>query len=302
MWLDLQIFGFRALWSPYFLTFILCITVAYFLITGPMRHRFGKNLTVPTKNQQLFFYSGMLLLYLVKGAPVDVLAHIMMSAHMIQMAILYFIIPIFIIRGLPEWMLRKFIALPIVKPIFKIVTQPIIALAVFNSFFAMYHLPLIFDFTKSHQVIHIIVTLFLFVTAFFMWWPIVTPLKEHNKLQPLLKMAYLLGSILMVSIACALIIFATVPLFNAYSSQGAWVQSLSLCVPTDVLNGLSGELSGPEMFSPLDAQEDQQLGGIIMMFLQQIIYGVVLGWIFFTWFSKKNMEIDPLPNSLSETK
>src|SRR5690625_2358322 len=103
MWLDIQIFGFRALWSPLFLTFIICISIAYFLITGPMRDRFDKKLPAPIIRQQLYFYSSMLLIYLVKGAPVDLLSHIMMSAHMIQMAILYFIVPIFIIRGLLKW-------------------------------------------------------------------------------------------------------------------------------------------------------------------------------------------------------
>lgn len=294
MWLDIQIFGFRALWSPYFFIYLLCISVAYFLITGPMRNRFGKNLPKPTTGQQWFFYSGLLFVYLVKGAPIDLLAHIMMSAHMIQMAILYFVVPIFIIRGLPKWLLRRLISLPIVKPLFSIFTHPLIALAIFNCLFAMYHLPVVFDFTKSNQLVHSFVTIFFFLTAIFMWWPIVNPLKEHTRLQPLQKMAYLLASIFMVSIACALIIFASEPLFESYSSQGAWVQSMSLCVPADVLNGLSGDLSGPDMFSPLDAQEDQQLGGIIMMFLQEIIYGIIFGWIFFSWFSKKNMEIDPI--------
>lgn len=295
MWLDIQIFGFRALWSPYFLTFIIALAVTYFLITGPMRHKFGKGLPKPTILQQVFFYLAMLLLYAVKGAPIDLLSHIMMSAHMTQMAILYFVIPIFIIRGIPEWILRSLVDLPIVKPIFSLFTKPIIALAIFNCFFAMYHIPMIFDFTKSNQPVHIAVTLFLFITAIFMWWPIVTPLKEHNTLQPLLKMGYLLVSIFVVAIACALIIFASAPLFAAYSSQGDWIQSLSLCVPPDVLNGISGDLSGPEMFSPLSALEDQQLGGVIMMYLQEFVYGIILTWIFFSWFTKRSLEIDPLP-------
>lgn len=73
---------------------------------------------------------------------------------------------------------------------------------------------------------------------------------------------------------------------------------MSLCVPGDVLSGISGSLTGVEMFSPLSVQEDQQLGGIIMMLYQQVIYGFVLAWIFFGWFSKKNMETDPLPENL----
>lgn len=297
MWLNLQIFGFRALWSPYFLTFVVILGVLYFLYTGPLRHRFGEVAKV-TGKQQAFFYSGLVLLYLVKGAPVDLLSHIMMSAHMIQMAILYLLFPILIIRGLPVWVLERFIALPVIKQIFKIVTMPMIALAMFSSLFTVYHLPLIFDFSKTSQVAHLSITLVLLVTAFIMWWPIVTPIKELSLQNPLLKMAFLLGNILMVSIACALIIFATKPLYSAYSATGPWIQSLSLCVPGDVLDGISGNLSGADLFSPLNAKDDQQLGGIIMMFFQQIVFGVVIAWVFFGWFSKKSLETDPMPDNL----
>jgi len=297
MWLELQIFGFRALWSPYFLIFLISIAVLYFIITGPKRHIFGQ-VSKPTVSQQIFFYLGLLLIYVVKGAPVDLLSHIMMSAHMVQMSILYFVVPIFIIRGLPVWMLEKFIELPIVKPIFRFATRPLIALAIFNSFFTVYHLPVIFDFSKETQFVHAFIVVFLFIAALFMWWPIVTPLKEHNKMQPLLKMGYLLASIFMVSIACALLIFSSNALYMSYTSEGAWMQAMSLCVPADVLSGLSDTLSGAEMFSPLTAQEDQQLGGILMMFLQQGIYGIVIGWIFFNWFSKRSLETDPMPDSL----
>lgn len=298
MWLEIQIFGFRALWSPYFLLFIIGLAVIYFLYTGPKRSLFGDNLCKPTRNQQIFFYTALVLLYIVKGSPVELLSHIMMSGHMVQMAILYFVIPIFMIRGLPVWMISKFIQSPIVKPIFTFFTHPLIALAIFNSMFAMYHLPAIFDFSKASQIAHSSFTIVLFITAIFMWWPIVTPLKSHDRLNPLIKMAYLIGSILIITIACALMIFSSESLYKAYSSEGAWIQAMSLCVPSDVLAGLSGTLSGAEMFSPLSALEDQQLGGIVMMFLQQIIYGFVIAWIFFGWFSKKNMGVDPMPNSL----
>jgi len=301
MWLEIQIFGFRALWSPYFLMFTVLLALLYFLSTGPYRHKFG-DVSRPTALQQLMFYSALVLLYLVKGAPIDLLSHIMMSAHMIQMAILYFVVPIFIIRGLPTWMIERFIHLPVVNPLFKLFTHPLIALALFNSLFAIYHLPVIFDFSKSSQIAHTGITIFLFILAIFMWWPIVTPLKAYDKLNPLIKMGYLLGSILIVSIACALMIFATKPLYSAYSSDGVWIQAMSLCVPSDVLTGLTDTLSGAEMFSPLSAVDDQQLGGIIMMFMQQIFYGFVIAWIFFGWFSKKNMGVDPMPDSLPYSK
>lgn len=297
MWLELQVFGIRALWSPYFFISVLLVGVLYYLFTGPKRNIFGE-VAKPTINQQIFFYFGLILLYLVKGAPIDLISHIMMSAHMIQMSVLFFIIPICLIRGLPIWVIEHFIELPIVKPLFRFFTHPLIAVALFSSLFSMYHLPSIFDFSNSSQFINLTITIILFMLALTMWWPILTPIKIYDKLHPLIKMAYLLGSILLINIACALMIFGTKAIYSTYTTTGAWIQALSLCVPSEVLSDLTYSLSGPEMFSPLSVKEDQQLGGIIMMLSQQFIYGFVLTWIFFGWFSKKNMVVDPMPDSL----
>lgn len=299
MWLNMQIFGFRALWSPYFFSFILLIGILYFLYTGPWRKRFG-DVEAPTVKTQLLFYGGLLLLYIVKGSPIDLMSHIMMGAHMIQMALLYFLVPILLIRGIPAWMAQRFIELPVVKPVFTLFTFPLMGLAFFNSLFPIYHIPVIFDFSKASQSAHIFITVLLFIAAVFMWWPIVATVKKYDTLQPLLKIGYLVISAFLVSIACALIIFANDPMYEAFSSNGAWIQSLTLCVPSDVLTGLTdaGALSGPDMFSPFSLVEDQQFGGIVMMTLQQIIYTSVISWVFFGWFSRKSMTVDPLPTDL----
>src|SRR5699024_9940755 len=102
MWLELQIFAFRAFWSLCFMMFVVGLGVLYYLITGLYRHKFGGQ-DRPSVKQQSFFYIGLLLLYIVKGAPIDLMAHIMLTAHMIQMAIFYFVFPILIIYGLPSW-------------------------------------------------------------------------------------------------------------------------------------------------------------------------------------------------------
>src|SRR5690625_4287207 len=294
MWLQLQIFGFRALWSPYFLTFILVLALAYFLMTRVFAHKFLKEEKLTWK-QEAFFYGSLALLYIVKGSPIDLLSHIMMSAHMIQTATLYFIVAIFFIRGIPGEWCEKLINLKGVRPFYKFFTFPLISLALFNSLFAIYHLPMIFDFTKANQVVHSSTTIVLFILAIIMWWPVVTPVKSEDKLNPLIKMGYLIGSILMISIACALMIFSSAPLYDSYRSASGWMQAMALCVPGDVLTGISDQLNGVEMFSPLSVLEDQQLGGIVMMLYQQLIYGFVLAYIFFGWFTEKSLQTDPMP-------
>src|SRR5699024_11577737 len=99
MWLELQIFGFRALWSPYILGLLVLAGLVYYVITGPKRHLFG-DVGKPSIKQQFLFYGGLALLYLIKGFPIDLMSPIMLEWHKIQMALLYFLLPLMILSGL----------------------------------------------------------------------------------------------------------------------------------------------------------------------------------------------------------
>lgn len=296
MWLEIKIFGFRALWSPYFLTYILLLALLYFLITGVFYKKLGGD-RKPTVKQQVFLYSGLVILYAVKGSPVDLLSHIMLSAHMFQLAVFYLVFPIFILKGIPEWIWKKIIELPLIKPVFTLLSKPLVAIVIFNLLFSVYHMPIIFDFSKSSQLAHSSINLIVMVAAFLMWWTIIGPIEEKDRVIPLVKIGYIFANAALITPACALIIFASTPLFNSYSADGAWMQAMSLCVPGDVLNGLTSEISGAEMFSPLSTLDDQQLGGIVMQTLTTIFYGTMIGRVFFAWFNKESNEIDPLPVS-----
>ncbi|MGX8793287.1 cytochrome c oxidase assembly factor CtaG [Oceanobacillus sp. M60] len=300
MWLDIQIFGFRALWSPYFMIFTALIALAYFLITGPYRHKFGNHDKV-TEKQQISFYTAIVCLYLVKGAPIDLLSHITLTAHMIQMAVYLLIIPILVIKGIPSWLWRKAIDRPVIRPIVEIGTKPLISLLLFNGLFSLYHIPSFFEFAKSSPVIHTVIHGILLIAAFFMFFPLLAPLKEFDRMQPLLKIGYIFANSVLITPACVLIIFAPEPLYATYTQGGAWMQAMSLCVPTDVLQGLAPGLTGPEMFTPLSTLIDQQLGGIIMKVIQEITYGGVLATIIFSWVNKEKNTIDPLPAKPAES-
>jgi len=294
MWLELQIFGFRALWSPYFLLFVAGLALLYFLVTGLLRHKFGGD-DKPTIKQQVLFYTGLVLLYIVKGSPVDLLSHIMLSFHMAQMAIFYLLFPILVIKGIPVWIWKKVVYAPVIKPVLGVLTKPVVSILLFNSLFSLYHIPAIHDFTKTSQLVHTSVSLTILVAAFIVWWPVLSPVKEMDTMKPLLKILYIFANGVLITPACALIIFANDPLFLTYSSQGAWMQAMALCVPGDVLDGIAPAISGPQMFSPMSVMEDQQLGGIIMKVMQEITYGVILATVFFKWFNKDSLKVDPIP-------
>ncbi|AKG04673.1 cytochrome c oxidase assembly factor CtaG [Salimicrobium jeotgali] len=297
MWLELQIFGFRALWSPFYMIFVAVLALVYFYLTGPGRRNDKEK---ATGFQQITFFSGLVLLYIVKGSPIDLMAHIMFAAHMTQMALYYLVFPFLIINGVPGEVWRRIFDRPVIRPFLKFITKPLLSLLLFSGFFSMYHVPAVFDFAKSNEIVHAGFSTTILFFAFCMWVSVFPPTEGVDRLGPLLKIGIIFGSGVLLTPACALIIFSDAPLYATYTQSGAWMDALSLCVPTGVLEGLAGSLNGPEFFTSMPLLQDQQLGGIIMKIMQEVIFAAIIGHIFFSWFNKERNTIDPIPEVTME--
>ncbi|MEI2355182.1 cytochrome c oxidase assembly factor CtaG [Mesobacillus zeae] len=287
---SLEMFGFRALWSPYYFLVLAAILAGYYLIGYKYFSRFNGEKTTPL--QAVFFTAGMVLLYIIKGSPLDLLGHIAFYAHMIQMAFLYLVIPPLFIFGIPHWIWRRVLNLRVIKPVFTFLTKPLIALIVFNGMFSFYHIPLVFDVIKTNMWYHAGYTSILFVFAVAMWWPLINELDEYKTLTGIKKVGYIFADGILITPACALIIFADGPMYATFSDPRAWAQALELCVPAATLSSLN--LSGPEMFSSLSLLDDQQLGGVLMKIIQEIVYGIFLAHTFFSWY-RSEQKIDAMP-------
>lgn len=282
--LTLDVFGFEALWSPYFLVILSLILVGFFLLTVKYRRNF-KGSEPLTKRQGILFTIAIVLLYAVKGSPLDLMGHIMFYAHMSQMAILYLVIPPLLIMGIPQWVWRKVLNTKVIKPLFSFFTKPLIILILFNGIFSIYHIPLIFDVVKVDMLLHAIYTSGLFLFAILMWWPLVNELEEEEKLNGLKKVAYIFASGVLLTPACALIIFADTPMYATFSDPSVWAEAMKLCVSPTTLSSLN--LSGPEMFNSMSLVHDQQLGGVLMKIIQEVVYGFVLAQVFYKWYRKE---------------
>ena len=173
--MPLSIFGFRALWSPYFMIFVLLLIVGYFYLTVKRRHKYKDSEPLTTK-QAILFTTAMLVLYIIKGSPVDLIAHIMFSFHMIQMAFLYFVIPLLLIPSIPNWVWKRLISYKFIQPLFRFFTKPLLALIFFNGLFSVYHIPMVMDAVKMNIFIHSTYTVVLFIFSIFLWWPLMNQL------------------------------------------------------------------------------------------------------------------------------
>src|SRR5699024_12832865 len=121
------------------------------------------------------------------------MAHIMLTAHMIQMAIFYFVFPILIIYGVPSWIWKKIINLPVIGQVLTLVTNPLISLILFCALFSFYHIPMIFDFSNSSQITHSTISSIILIAAFILLLPLLLPIMEFKKMKPLVKLAYIVG-------------------------------------------------------------------------------------------------------------
>lgn len=282
--MPLSIFGFQAMWSPVMIGVIVFLTILYFLITVKWRNDF--KVSEPLKMREaVYFLVGIVLLYIVKGSPVDLMAHIMFSFHMVQMALLLLLIPPLLMKGIPWWAWKVVIELPVVRRVFPVLTKPLLSLIVFSGLFSFYHIPLFFDYIKLDEGLHGTYTFILFLSALFMWWSIIEIKGITGRLHGLKKIGFIIGSAVLITPACALIIFTGTPLYDTYTNSDSWLKAMELCVPASTLAGLS--LSGPELFSNMTPIADQQLGGILMKIVQEIIYAVFLMSIFFKWYKNE---------------
>ena len=296
--MPLSIFGFQALWSPYLIGVIIFLTALYFLVTVSWRKDFKESEPLK-RSEAIYFILAMVTLYIIKGSPIDLLSHILFTMHMVQMAFLLLLVPIFLIKGIPWWVWKALLNIKLINKIFKIFTQPIIAIFIFVGMFSVYHLPSVFDTIKLDMTLHGIYTMLLFVSAVFMYWPLLNQVDGQHKMKNITKLAYIAGNAVLITPACALIIFANHPMYATYYDASSWLKAMELCVPVDTLAELN--LTGPELFSNMTPVSDQQVGGVLMKIIQEIIFGVILYKVFTNWWkNERKNEKEITENALKE--
>lgn len=262
--------SFSDLWAPDVMLFTLLLASVYFLATGPLHKRFA-NAAGATTRQKCLFVIALILFYAAQGSPISYYGHhYLFSMHMLQQSVLYFALPPIALLAMPEWLLESIFRPKPLKVVLRITTQPLVAALLFNSLFSFYHMPFIFDATATNHSLMTVYHLVLVFAAFAMWWPIVSPLSDNKQqLAGLKKLTYIFANGVLITPACALIIFANEPLYATY-------------------------IQVPQIFPSLDAFSDQRLGGIIMKLVQEAVYGSVLAYVFYNWYKQDKQHDLPM--------
>src|SRR5699024_12305552 len=94
-------------------------------------------------------------------------SHFSFSLHMIQMSILYFIIPPIFLLGIPEPLFQQLGKIPIIKKVRTFIFSPVISLSIFAGLFLLYHLPFVLIILFHSLFAHTVYVISLFFLFFY---------------------------------------------------------------------------------------------------------------------------------------
>jgi putative membrane protein len=252
-----QLFLYASNWDIVLNLVFIAIALVYILLTGPLV-KYIPGATKVKGIHRLSFILGLLFFYFAEGSPISLLSHELFSMHMTQMTIMYIVMPPLLLLGIPGWFVRPLFKIKVFRGLLTFFTRPLIILFVFNGLLSIYHVPAVFNFIMESHLYHNISHTILLLAALCMWWPVICPVEELDKVKPLHKLGYIFANGVLLTPACALIMFADATIYPMYSQ----VSTFSIMTPL----------------------QDQQTGGVIMKITQEVVYITAIALVFSRWF------------------
>jgi putative membrane protein len=204
------------------------------------------------------FASGLFFLWLALDWPIGALgAGYLASAHMVQFLLLAFIAPPLILYGIPPAAFEPLRQHPLAMGSLRALTQPLIALLVFNGLIIVTHLPSVTDAMMASQLGSLIIDLTWIIAAFIFWWPIMAPLPERRWFQPLSNVGYIGAQLILGKPVFVYLTFAEYPVYATYE--------------------LAPRVHG------FAAAADQQLAGLLMETAGALILFAATSIVFLSW-------------------
>jgi putative membrane protein len=220
---------------------------------------------VATRRQITLFSVGVGVLWIGAEWPIhDLAEHYLYSMHMVQHLLFTFVAAPLLIVGMPVWMLRKILHPRSVAAAARILTRPIVALAIFNGMLLFSHWPAIVTLSVQSELFHFGLHVALVGSALLMWWPVMSPLPEMPSLPAPGQMVYLFAQSIVPTIPASFLTFGSKPLYPIYETF-------------------------PRIWG-ISALADQQIAGLIMKLVGGAILWTVIAVIFFRWHAREERD------------
>jgi putative membrane protein len=248
---------------------LAALLLAYVLGLGPLRPVEARHARV-RPGQVAAFVGALAVLFLALTGPLaDLAGRFLFSAHMVQHLILTLAVPPLLLHGTPGWLLARILSWRLVGSPARVVTRPLIALAIFSVVLIGWHLPALYNLALASIPAHIAMHLTFLSASILGWWPLMSPVAELPALARPLKLFYIFVIGMPMLVVAALVTMTDQVLYPHYAAA-------------------------PRLWgmSPL---EDQRLGGIIMWVPAHVVWIVPFTIIFFRWAREEPDEDDEAP-------
>ena len=218
---------------------LLLVTAGYLLAITRWRERFPGSGPVDS-GRVAAFLAGVACIAMALQTPIDTLSDdYLFSVHMVQHILLTLLGPPLLLYGTPGWLLRPLIRPRPVLMLGRVLTQPLVAFALFNVVFLAYHVPSVLDRVLASEPAHVVTHLLFIATAVINWWPVLGNLPELPRLPYPGQMLYLFLQTFPAQILGAILTFADSALYHHYQDT-------------------------PRLWEYVTPLVDQQLGGLLM--------------------------------------
>jgi putative membrane protein len=249
--------------DPVLIGGLFALAVAYALATGPLRSRLQPS-AAPEPRRAAVFYLSLVTFYLVEGSPLhDLAERYLLSAHMLQHLLLSYVVARLMIVGVPAWLWRRLLLNRAVRPLARVVFRPTSAFVIFGLFFALWHIPVIYEGALVNPLLHHLEHVAFLVAAIVLWWPILSPIEELPRAPTIIQLAYIFALPIAQLPVFAAITFSPEPVYQTYANA-------------------------PRVWEALTPLADQALAGAIMKVFGLFFFGVPFARIFFAWYQREN--------------
>ena len=242
-------------WQAYVGIWIFVILVAVAVV---MWNRAGaRRAATEVAPTHPLFVVGVLLLWAGLDWPIGALgASYLASVHMLQFLLVALVAPPLLLRGVSPQAQAMVAANPVVKRL----TDPLVALIVFNATVLVTHLPFVADSLMPTQLGSMLIDVSWLVAGALFWWPVILDLPLRANFPPPMRMLYLIGGLMFSPVMFGLagfLAYSETPMYGFY------------------------ELAPP--IPGISSRDDHQAAGALMSVGGAAIAFIAMSVIFFRW-------------------
>jgi putative membrane protein len=175
------------------------------------------------------FLSGLALLWLAVGSPMDGFADVLLTAHMVEHLLLMSAIPMLLLYGLPVVPLLRGLPAPVVRwivgPLLRVsalrrvgewLVTPAIAWLAMNVAYLGWHVPAAYDLALENETWHGVEHLCFLITSLLFWWYVFRPWPARQRKDDWGVLVYLALADVVMTLLSAFLAFCDRPVYAYY--------------------------------------------------------------------------------------